>query len=126
MSCFYIYLEELHQPIANREGIDLADNFNKIYTPDYSIFHSFLDACADSNADTPVKTFETAVFMLNDRRSPNDINVLLIKVNRFKMLLPVEPKTKICYATSSKATDGEETSRKRTDSISITTKEAED
>lgn len=51
-------------------------------------------ACADSNAAAPIKSFETAVEMLNNAKSAAEIYALLIKVPRFKSFLPKNaPKT---------------------------------
>ena len=70
------------------KGLDFADRFNKLYTPDYAVAHSFLVACAESNAASPVKSFETAVEMLNNGKTAADVYALLLKVPRFKALLP--------------------------------------
>ncbi|MFS8159198.1 MAG: hypothetical protein ACMG6E_03120 [Candidatus Roizmanbacteria bacterium] len=62
-----------------------------MYTSDYVLAHSFLAACTESNAATPVKTFSDAVGMLNGGRSAAAIHSVLFKVQRFKALLPVAP-----------------------------------
>lgn len=45
-------------------------------------------ACAESNATAPIKSFETAVEMLNNGKTAAEICALLLKVSRFKALLP--------------------------------------
>jgi hypothetical protein len=52
--------------------------------------HSFVAACAESNAITPVKTFETAVDWLNAGKPAAEIYKLLSSVKRFKEFLPKE------------------------------------
>lgn len=47
-------------------------------------------ACSESNATSPVKTFETAVEMLNAGKSAAEIYKLLSSVKRFKEFLPKE------------------------------------
>lgn len=47
-------------------------------------------ACSGSNAASPVKTFETAVEMLNAGKSAAEIYKLLSSVKRFKEFLPKE------------------------------------
>ena len=47
-------------------------------------------ACAESNAATPVKTYETALDMLNTGKSAAEIYKLLSSVKRFKEFLPKE------------------------------------
>jgi len=76
------------------KGLDFADRFNTIYTPDYTTAHSLLVACADSNAAAPIKSFEMAVELLNNGKSAAEIYTLLSKVQRFKALLPaIAPKS---------------------------------
>ena len=67
-----------------------ADRFDKLFTPDYLTAHSILVACSDSNAFVPVKTFETAVEMLNNGKSAAEIYKILYAVKRFKEFLPKE------------------------------------
>ena len=87
-----IFTEKSYATLADIEqGLDFADRFNKLYTPDYAVAHSFLIACAESNATIPVKSFETAAEMLNDGRSAAAIHSVLFKVSRFKALLPAAP-----------------------------------
>ena len=54
-----------------------ADRFDKLFTPDYLTAHSILVACSDSNAFVPVKTFETAVEMLNNGKSAAEVYKVL-------------------------------------------------
>ena len=84
-----IFTEKQYTTLPQIEkGLDFADRFNTIYTPDYSVAHSFLVACAESNATAPIKSFETAVEMLNEGQSAAVIHAVLFKVLRFKALLP--------------------------------------
>lgn len=76
-----------------KKALSFSDRFDKLFTPDYAIAHSFLVACAESNAAVPVKSFETAVDMLNAGKSAAEIHALLSKVQRFKVLLPAAPKS---------------------------------
>lgn len=69
-------------------GLAFGDRFASTYTPDYALAHSFLIACADSNAEVPVKTFETAADMLNSGKSAAEIYGILFKVQRFREFLP--------------------------------------
>lgn len=52
--------------------------------------HSFIAACGESNATTPVKTFETAVDWLNAGKSAVEIYKILASVKRFRAFLPKE------------------------------------
>jgi hypothetical protein len=75
-----------------KKALSFNDRFDKLFTPDYSIAHQCLVACADSNYAAPVKSFETAVEMLNNGKTAAEIHALLSKVQRFKALLPAAPK----------------------------------
>ena len=66
--------------------------------------HSFVAACAESNAITPVKTFETAVDWLNAGKPAVEIYKLLSSVKRFKEFLPREtPKFRVALEASGSA-----------------------
>lgn len=69
--------------------------------------HSFLMACAESNAATPVKTYETAVDMLNAGKSAAEIHKLLSSVKRFKAFLPKEVPKPAFDVPSNKSTVSE-------------------
>lgn len=61
-------------------------------------------ACAESNATTPVKTYETAVDMLNTGKSAAEIYKLLSSVKRFKEFLPKEAPTPVFAIPANKST----------------------
>lgn len=83
------------------------DRFTSLYTPDYALAHSFLVACAESNAVTPAKTFETAADMLNMGKPAAEIYKLLSSVKRFKEFLPKEAPKPVFAVPINKSTVGE-------------------
>jgi hypothetical protein len=63
-----------------------------------------LVACTESNAAVPIKSFETAVEMLNNGRTAAEIYALLLKVPRFKALLTkTAPKSMFVVPTAPKS-----------------------
>ena len=80
-----------------------ADRFDRLFTLDYLAAHSILAVCSDSNAAIPVKTFETAVEMLNNGNSAAEIYKALHVVKRFRDFLPKEaPKANFKVPTAIK------------------------
>jgi hypothetical protein len=89
-----------------KRGLTFAERFEKLFTSDYALAHSFLVACAESNAATHVKTFETAVDMLNMGKPAAEIYKILSSVKRFKKFLPKEaPKPAFAVPASKKVGD---------------------
>ena len=76
-----------------KNGLTFNDRFDQLFSSDYAVAHSLLVACSSSNADAPVKTFDTAVNMLNNGNSAVEIYKVLAAVKRFKQFLPATPPT---------------------------------
>lgn len=84
-----IFTEKQYTTLQQIEkGLDFADRFNQLYTPDYALAHSFLMACSQSNDSSPIPTFAAAVEQLNAGETASAIYATLSKVKRFKEFLP--------------------------------------